>query len=58
MRTGNKVFDNDVASGRRRAAGKLHCTGVQGEQGLSTLTTSMQTAEFVVFVVLFFKQIR
>lgn len=45
MRTGNKVFDNNVASGRRRAAGKLRCTVVQGDQGLSALVTSMQTID-------------
>lgn len=48
MRTGNKLFDNNVGLGRRQAAGKLHCAGVQGELGLGLLTTSRQTVEIVV----------
>lgn len=51
MRTGNKLFDNNVGSGRRQAASKLHCAGVQGEGGLGLLITSRQTVEIVVVVV-------
>lgn len=48
MRTGNKLFDNNVGSGRRQAAGKLHCVDVQGEGGLGLLITSCQTVEIAV----------
>lgn len=53
MRTGNKLFDNNVGSGRRQAASKLHYAGVQGEGGLGLLITSRQTVEIVFIFITF-----